>query len=70
MPAWAEVFAAAERDECFFSLFALVFGEVIGVEEAVGVEGLGVGAPDGFVVVEDRGGHLDDAVFLEEVAVV
>lgn len=34
--------------------------------ESVGVEGRGVGSPDGRVVVDHVAGHADDAIFFEE----
>lgn len=45
-------------------------GDGVGRKEAVGVEGRGVGAPDGRVVVHHVAGHVDDGVLFEEVAVV
>lgn len=39
-------------------------------KESVGVEGRSNGAPDRGVVVDHVAGHVDDAVFIEEVAVL
>lgn len=39
----------------------------VGLEEAAGIESVGVGAEEGRVVVDGGAGHLDDGVFGEEV---
>ncbi len=48
----------------------MLFLPAIRFQETVGVEGVGVGTPEGVVSVHDGCGHLDDVPGFEEVLLV